>query len=33
MKFMVTIIILVFSTMWLSLGAGIIGLILYLFGI
>jgi hypothetical protein len=33
MKFMVTIIILAFSTVWLGLGASIISLILYLFGI
>ena len=33
MKFMVTVIAVVFSILWLRLGISIIGLVLYLFGI
>lgn len=33
MKFMMTVIAVVFSILWLRLGISIIGLVLYLFGI
>jgi hypothetical protein len=33
MKFMVTVIAVVFSILWLRLGISIIGVVLYLFGI
>jgi hypothetical protein len=33
MKFMVTVIAIVFSVLWLRLGISIIGVILYIFGI